>query len=149
MTQSGFTTPEEAEQAFYRALENADLHLMTTVWADRDFVECIHPMADRVYGHEQVLESWRQIFDGRLRIPLQLSEVHRTQDALLAIHVVYEHLRIPGQRSDQPPVIATNVYQLIENGWFMVPHHASPSAIEEQDGHAEITPEPQPGSRLH
>jgi len=149
MTQSGFATPEEAEQAFYRAFQSADLHLMTEVWADRDFVECIHPMADRVRGHAQVMNSWREIFEGGLRVQLQLAEVRRTQDALLAIHVVYERLRVPGQRSDYPPVIATNVYQLLENGWFMVLHHASPSARGEPDNQAEIAPEPQPGTRLH
>ena len=149
MTQSGFATPEEAEQAFYRAFQNADLHLMTEVWADLDFVECIHPMADRVQGHAQVMDSWRQIFAGGLRVQLQLSDVHRTQDALLAIHVVYEHLRVPGQASDYPPVIATNVYQLLETGWFMVLHHASPSAATEQENHAEMVPEPESGRRLH
>jgi limonene-1,2-epoxide hydrolase len=149
MTQSGFATPEEAEQAFYRAFQNADLHLMTEVWADRDFVECIHPMADRVHGHAQVMDSWRQIFAGGLRVQLQLSDVHRTQDALLAIHVVYEHLRVPGQASDYPPVIATNVYQLLETGWFMVLHHASPSGATEQENNAEIVPEPESGRRLH
>ena len=149
MTQSGFATPEEAEQAFYRAFQNADLRLMTAVWADRDFVECIHPMADRVQGHDQVMDSWRHIFAGGLRVQLQLSDVHRTQDALLAIHVVYEHLSVAGQTSDYPPVIATNVYQLLETGWFMVLHHASPSVAPEQENHAEIVTEPESGRRLH
>mgnify|MGYP001604030110 FL=1 len=149
MTQSGFATPEEAEQAFYRAFQNADLHLMTEVWAERDFVECIHPMADRVYGHARVLDSWRRIFAGGLRVQLQLSDVHRTHDALLAIHVVYEHLRVPGQASDYPPVIATNVYQLLETGWFMILHHASPSTATEHEDHTELVTEAQSGSRLH
>jgi limonene-1,2-epoxide hydrolase len=149
MTQSGFATPEEAEQAFYRAFQNADLQLMTAVWADRDFVECIHPMADRVQGHAQVIDSWRELFAGGLRVQLQLSDVHRTQDALVAIHVVYEHLSVPGQGSDYPPVIATNVYQLLENGWFMVLHHASPSAQGEQENAAESAIEPHSGRRLH
>ncbi len=149
MTQSGFATPEEAEQAFYRAFQNADLNLMMEVWAERDFVECIHPMADRVQGHAAVMDSWRQIFAGGLRVQLQLSDVHRTHDASLAIHVVYEHLRIPGQASDYPPVIATNVYQLLESGWFMVLHHASPSTATEQEHHDELVIEPQPGRRLH
>jgi ketosteroid isomerase-like protein len=149
MSQSGFATPEEAEQAFYRAFQNADLQLMTEVWAERDFVECIHPMADRAYGHAQVLDSWRRIFAGGLRVRLQLSEVHRTHDALLAIHVVYEHLRVPGQASDYPPIIATNVYQLLETGWFMIHHHASPSTTPEHEDQPETVTGAQPGDLLH
>jgi len=122
-----FTTPEEAEQAFYEAFETFDLKAMMTVWADREFVECIHPMSDRAQGRSQVEASWRQIFDGGLRIRMQRTNIHRTQDALLAVHVLYEHLSITGETAHHPPIIATNIYQLIEGSWRMVLHHASPS----------------------
>ena len=149
MSQSGYATPEEAEQAFYAAFEKADLQAMMAVWADSDFVECIHPMGSRVQGRAAVLDSWQEIFEGGLRVQLRLSNVHRTQDSLLAIHVVYEHLRVPGQPSEYPPVIATNIYQLLEQGWFMVQHHASPSPAEEQETDEENVSEPHSGERLH
>lgn len=149
MTDPGFATPEEAERAFYDAFEALDLNAMMAVWADREFIECIHPLSDRAQGRPQVEASWRQIFDGGLRVQLRCSNIHRTQDALLAIHVLYEHLSTPGEAAHHPPVIATNIYQLIDGCWRMVLHHASPSPDDDLEQQPE-TPAP-PGShrRLH
>ena len=127
MTPTGFATPEEAENAFYSAFETSDIHAMMSVWADGEFIECIHPMSDRARGRDAVHESWRRIFDGGLRVQLKVSDIHRTQDALLAVHIVYEHLSTPGENRQYPPVVATNIYQLIDNSWHMVLHHASPT----------------------
>jgi hypothetical protein len=41
--------------------------------------------------------------------------------------VVHEHIRLGKDSQHQPPVIATNVYRLTDNGWRMVMHHASPT----------------------
>ncbi|WP_455235444.1 YybH family protein [Thiogranum longum] len=149
MPKTGFPTPEEAEQAFYDAFVNADLSAMMAVWADREFIECIHPMGDRNQGRSAVAESWRQIFDGGLRVELELSDVHRTQDALLAVHIVYEHLSIPGRNAKYPPVIATNIYQLIEDGWYLVLHHASPSPGDDGEDEEEIVAKEGPSQHLH
>jgi len=133
MTESTFPTPEDAEQAFYEAFANADLSAMMAVWANRSFIECIHPMGDRVQGYDAVEESWREIFEGGLRVRFKLSGVHRTQDALIAVHVLYEHLSTAGDDDDWPPVIATNVFQLIDGSWRMIHHHASPCPDEDDD----------------
>ena len=127
MTETGFATPDEAETAFYDAFRASNLKAMMFTWADHEFIECIHPMSDRARGREAVEESWRRIFYGGLKVELELSNVHRTQDALLAIHTVYEHFRSPGDNRQHPPVVATNIYQLTDSGWHMVLHHASPT----------------------
>jgi len=149
MSNPGFATPEEAEQAFYDAFRNADLNAMRAVWADGEFIECIHPMADRAQGQAAVRDSWRRIFDSGLRIQLTLSSVNRTQDALLAVHVVYEHLNVEGRDLQYPPVIATNIYQLVDGGWRMVLHHASPAPAEDQEESEEIPPETGEQRQLH
>jgi ketosteroid isomerase-like protein len=149
MTHSGFPTPQEAEQAFYAAFESYDLRAMMGVWADREFIECIHPMGDRIQGPAAIADSWRRIFESTHRIKLELSNVHRTQDALLAVHVVHEHLSIPGRNEQYPPVIATNVYQLLDGGWQMVLHHASPSPTEDSEDEDEFVAESPHSGRLH
>lgn len=131
MSKTVFPTPEDAEQAFYEAFANADLAAMMAVWAERDFIECIHPMSDRAQGYEAVEESWREIFEGGLRVQFKLSSAHRTQDALIAIHVLYEHLSAPGDDNHWPPVIATNAFQLVDGSWRMIHHHASPCPDED------------------
>ena len=149
MMQNLFATPEEAERAFYDAFQNADLDAMMTIWADREFIECIHPMCDRARGRAAVAESWQDIFASGLQVQLELSEVHRTQDALLAVHTVYEHLHVPGSDAHYPPVIATNIYQLLDGGWRLVLHHASPSPAEEHHDEQEFTLEDSSTQRLH
>jgi ketosteroid isomerase-like protein len=140
MSRSVYPTPEAAEQAFYEAFANADLAAMMAVWAEREFVECIHPMGDRVQGYDAVEENWREIFEGGLRVRVKLSNVHRTQDALIAVHVLYEHLSVAGDGDSWSPVIATNVFQLIDNSWRMTHHHASPCPDEDdQDDPASET----------
>ena len=37
-------------------------------------------------------------------------------------------LSSPGEQGTSPPVSATNVYILTENGWRITLHHASPTA---------------------
>jgi len=148
MTETGFATPDEAEMAFYDAFRTSNLKAMMYTWADREFIECIHPMSDRARGRGAVEESWRRIFDGGLKVELELSNVHRTQDALLAIHTVYEHFRSPGDHRQHPPVVATNIYQLINDGWYMILHHASPTPQDEFDTTKELN-EQQGQTRLH
>jgi len=148
MNETGFATPDEAEAAFYDAFRASNLKAMMVAWADREFIECIHPMSDRARGRAAVEESWRRIFDGGLKVELELSNVHRTQDALLAIHTVYEHFSNPGDNRQHPPVVATNIYQLVDGGWYMVLHHASPTPLDDADSND--VPDTQQGRpRLH
>ena len=149
MTKAGHATPEEAELAFYDAFETSNLSAMMRVWADREFIECIHPMSDRIQGRDEVENSWQQIFSSGLNIKIRRSEIHRTQDALLAVHVLYEHLSIPGRSESHAPVIATNIYQLIDGNWRMVLHHASPSPNDEPEQQDELAATVEGKRRLH
>ncbi len=64
MKRALFTTPQDAEAAFYEAFEKGDLDAMMGVWADDDDILCVHPAGPRLSGVEQVREAWRQIFSG-------------------------------------------------------------------------------------
>ena len=59
-----FPTAQDAENAFYEALERADLERMMAVWAEDEEIVCVHPGGPRLTGQDQVRESWRQIFAG-------------------------------------------------------------------------------------
>ena len=76
MITKNYATPQDAEQAFYRAFEHADLAEMMAVWAEEDIV-CVHPGGGRHTGLVEVRESWRQIFAAgpRLRFRLDNSRV--------------------------------------------------------------------------
>jgi len=123
-----YATPEDAEAAFYHAFQHADLAAMMDVWADREFIECIHPLSGRVRGRSAIEASWQRIFSSGQQLRIICSDVHRTQDSLLAIHVLHEHLEIRGANERRAAIVATNIYQLVDGSWRMVLHHASPSA---------------------
>jgi ketosteroid isomerase-like protein len=128
MNTTAYATPEAAEQAFYDAFQAGDIAAMMDVWADGDFIECIHPMSDRSHGRSDIAAGWREIFSSGLRVQIRRSGIRCTQDALLAIHILYEHFSVQGRKEQVPPVIATNIYQFVAGSWRMVLHHASPSA---------------------
>jgi ketosteroid isomerase-like protein len=149
MTPAGYATPEQAEQAFYDAFQRADLTAMMEVWADREFIECIHPMSARIRGYSAVEASWRSIFSSGIRMRISCSDIQRTRDSLLAIHVLHEHLDLPGRNTPLPPIIATNIYQLVDDSWRMVLHHASPSPGSDAATSENTAEKPHRGRPLH
>ena len=124
MTQR-FTNSAEAEAAFYRAFERADLDAMMEVWAEDEDVECVHPGGRRLTGLEEVRESWRRLFSAGASLAFRITQRQVWRGALVAVHLVYEN--ITSARNEQGTMIATNVYLLTASGWRMVLHHAAPA----------------------
>jgi uncharacterized protein (TIGR02246 family) len=135
MKRALFTTPQDAEAAFYEAFEKGDLDTMMAVWADDEDIVCVHPGGPRLAGVEQVREAWRQIFGGGQTLRFRLRQLHAVTGMTLVVHSVYEQISVAGEARARQPVIATNVYMRTENGWRMVVHHASPApAPPESEG---------------
>ena len=129
MKRAIFTTPQEAEAAFYEAFEKADLEAMMAVWADDDDIMCVHPGGIRLSGMAQVREAWRQIFAGGQTLRFRLRHQQFVNGMTLAVHSAYEQVSVAGEAQARNPVIATNIYMRTENGWRMVVHHASPAPV--------------------
>ena len=127
-----FATPDEAENAFYTAFANTDLEGMMAVWLESEALICIHPVGGKITGQKAVRASWGEVFRGSAGLRFRLAEVSRTQDALLAIHVLHEYITVPGENVERQPMVATNIYQLTQDGWRMILHHASPVAVQKQ-----------------
>jgi ketosteroid isomerase-like protein len=119
-----FSTPGEAEQAFYYAFEQADVDAMMAVWGDSTDVVCIHPGGPRLQGIEAIKAGWQQIFSTSAHLNFTLSDQQVTQDGDLAVHVLKEKIRI--DNTVQGVVLTTNIYRLIDGGWKLTLHHASP-----------------------
>jgi len=124
MKRTIYTTPQDAEAAFYEAIEKADLETMMSVWADDDII-CVHPGGARLSGVEQVRESWRQIFASGQTLRFRLKDHQSVNGMTLVVHSVYEQISLAGQPQTRGPVVATNIYLRTESGWRMVAHHAS------------------------
>jgi ketosteroid isomerase-like protein len=120
-----FNSPEAAEAAFYKAIEQADVIAMMAVWAEDEEVICVHPGGERLIGVEAVRESWRRIFAGGPRMRFSLLEVRSHASRLVSIRNLYERISV-GTDPRQHLALATNVYVLGASGWHMLMHHASP-----------------------
>ncbi|QJR15754.1 YybH family protein [Usitatibacter palustris] len=140
-----FPTPDDAEAAFYDAFERGDLAAMMAVWAEGDDVVCVHPQGPRLLGFDAVRDSWTQIFASGMQLRVRTVEARQYQGQTIAVHSVVELLSAPGEQSASPPVSATNVYVLTEEGWRMTLHHASPSS----DGQPVVEEPPPEPHTLH
>ena len=138
MSRAVFPTPQDAENAFYEALERCDLDGMMAVWAEDEEIVCVHPGGPRLAGQEQVRDSWAQIFAGGPRARLQVSQRVVLSAMMLVVHSVHENFSV--QDAPAVPVVATNVYLRTAAGWRMIVHHASPAPAQPQSAPREAPP---------
>jgi ketosteroid isomerase-like protein len=132
-----FASPQDAEDAFYQALQRADLDAMMEVWSADEEVSCIHPDGARVSGYEQVRENWAQIFKSGQRLQVHLSDQVVVSGAQYSLHSVQENILVLGAQpgGGHSIVVTTNVYLHSAGGWRMVLHHAShaPAPVVRRD----------------
>jgi ketosteroid isomerase-like protein len=121
-----FPTAQDAENAFYEALERCDLDGMMAVWAEDEDIVCVHPGGARHVGYEAVRQSFEQLFAGDTRLTFRLDQAVSIDTVGLAVQSVVEHLRA-GEDGPRGAALATNVLMRTPYGWRMVCHHASPS----------------------
>ncbi len=140
MRPTAFPTPQDAENAFYEALERADLDAMMAVWAEDEEIVCVHPTGPRLAGHEQVRESWRRIFSGGAGAQIHATQLVATHAMMVAIHSVHENAPAPAGKRQSAAVVATNVYLRTAAGWRMILHHASPAPGQPEGVRAEASP---------
>lgn len=132
MTNRIFPTAQDAENAFYEALERGDLEAMMAVWAEDEEVICVHPTGPRLSGQDQVRESWAKIFAGGAGPRVHITQQVAVTGMMIAVHSVHENFTVPGDARPQVPVVATNVYLRTAAGWRMIVHHASPAPAQSQ-----------------
>jgi ketosteroid isomerase-like protein len=124
-----FSTPQDAEAAFYDALQRADLDAMMEVWSEDDEVSCIHPGGARLSGYEQVREHWAQIFKSGQRLQVHLSDQVIVSGMMFSLHSLHENVLVLGAQAGAAGahrvVVTSNAYLRSAGGWRMVLHHAS------------------------
>jgi uncharacterized protein (TIGR02246 family) len=142
-----FPTAQDAENAFYEALERADLDGMMAVWSEDEEIVCVHPAGQRLAGQAQIRDAWRQMFAGGPGMRVQVAQRVAVTGMMVAVHSVHENITVSGEQRARPPSVATNVYLRTPAGWRMIAHHASPAPAEPA---ANATPATPPGPKtLH
>ena len=125
-----FPTAQDAQNAFYEALERSDLEAMMAVWSEDEEIVCVHPAGQRLAGQAQVREAWRRMFAGGPNMRVRITQQVVIAGVMLELHSVHENITVAGEQRPRPPMVATNVYLRTAAGWRMIAHHASPAPGE-------------------
>ena len=121
-----YATARQAEAAFYRAFEAADLDAMMEVWAVEEDIVCVHPKGPLLCGRRAIAESWERIFNSGTGMRFVITTAQHSIGVTLAVRCVRENIRYGPELSQHALVFATNVYRLTAQGWRLVVHHATP-----------------------
>lgn len=118
-------TPQDAEDAFYDAIDDRDAERLRSVWEDSPDIACLLPMQPMLHGAD-VHEAFRPITDGEIRLDIQVRHIRWLEAGDMAIHFLEERVSVPGNQP-QPAVYAMNVFRKGDNGWRLLVHQNSPT----------------------
>ena len=129
-----FPTPQDAEAAFYEAIERGDLEALMSVWAEDEEIVYIPPGGSRMTGYASVREAWRRIFESGQRLIVTITQPVILHGMLVSVHSLCEQIGLrDGEAGQRAPLVATNVYVRGAMGWRLLLHHASPAPPESLD----------------
>ncbi|MDR2001275.1 MAG: nuclear transport factor 2 family protein [Zoogloeaceae bacterium] len=120
-----YPTPQDAETAFYHALEHADLETMMSVWAEDEEIVCVFPGGIRLTGHAAIRAAWQRIFQRGPGLKVRLSAPTAIVTPLSAAHTVLQHVSLRNDESTHAQHVATNVFVRGALGWRLALHHVS------------------------
>ena len=123
-----FATAEAAEEAFYDAMERADLDAMMALWADDEEAVCVHPGGARLVGLPAIRAAWEEMFRGS-GLHIRPTDVKIYQSGTVSVHNVVEQIVVHGRLGTEVVrVLATNVYVKGPIGWQIIMHQGTPAA---------------------
>jgi ketosteroid isomerase-like protein len=119
----------EANQAFYRAFEKKDMEAMSQIWSKGVSCICIHPGRSALKGWDEIGRSWEQIFRNTSYMEIETTILSSDVSHNLAYVVLVENLmQVFRGRRIQAQSIATNIFEKMGEGWYLISHHGSPIA---------------------
>ena len=127
MTQT-YDSPQEAEDAFYDALDEGNLKRILSVWAETDDICCLLPMHPMIQGREGVTDVFTHLFSQGHGVSLSIAHLGWIETDDIAIHQVEESIEDPpADRHTPPPFYGTNIYRKDNNGWRLIVHLNAPT----------------------
>ena len=123
-----YSTPQDAEDAFYDALEEADFAKLSGVWADSEDVSCLLPMYPLVQGRTEVEQLFGKLLSPGQGVMLSVRHLNWIETGETAIHLVEESIQNPPPGQPKPPPFyAANIYCRVAEGWRLMVHLNSPT----------------------
>ncbi|MGD8588847.1 MAG: nuclear transport factor 2 family protein [Chromatiales bacterium] len=121
-----FPSPQDAEDAYYDAIEEQDLEAMMQVWADSEEILCLLPMQPALRGVASIRHAWEPLLNGQIKLDIEVKHLAWIEHGELAVHLVEEHVLVAGQAEKQT-VYACNIYRQDDSGWHILMHQNSPT----------------------
>jgi ketosteroid isomerase-like protein len=116
-----------ANEAFYRAFEKKDIEAMSAVWSQGTGSLCIHPGRNLLRGWKEIRSSWEMIFKNTQYIEIEIDILVKEVRNNIAYVVLVENLlQVSGARRVRAQSMATNMFELMAQKWYLVHHHGSP-----------------------
>lgn len=117
----------DANRAFYQALQSLDISQMEALWWHEDWVTCLHPGWELIFGWEDVRMSWANIFrsTAQMRITLARSLAH-VEGNVGWVSCVESVTSAYDEGFETAMVEATNLFVRRNGEWRVVHHHTSP-----------------------
>ena len=123
-----YNTPQDAEDAFYDALEAGDLEQMLSAWADSDDISCLLPMYPMIQGRAGVRDVFSHLFSRGHGVALSVAHLNWVETDDIAIHQVEESIpNDPAGDPPPPPFYGTNIYRKFGEGWRLIIHQNAPT----------------------
>ncbi len=127
MTQT-YTTPQEAEDAFYDALDEGNLSELLSVWAESDDICCLLPMHPMIQGRQGVTDVFTHMLSQGHGISVSIKHLSWIETDDIAIHQIEETVQsTPSDTPPPPPFYGTNIYRKDNSGWRLIVHQNAPT----------------------
>ena len=117
---------QKINSEFYHAFENLSIERMEGLWKHEDNVVCIHPGWDLFTGWLAIRESWITIFHNTEMIKFIITNTKVRVFDNIAVVVCLENIEtLVNGEIVRLGVIATNIFEQMENQWLLIHHHGS------------------------
>ena len=115
-----------ANAAFYAAFECLSIEDMDSVWAHEEPVLCVHPGWPLLSTREQVMESWRRIFENASLMRFDITGAQVVVEGDAAWVSCTENLtQVLDGRVAEAKIQATNLFRRRLGEWRVAHHHGS------------------------
>lgn len=127
MLQERIEEVTKTNEEFYQAFESLNINRMDAMWAHQEYVTCIHPGWSIRVGWPAVRDSWVVIFNNIFSMEFSLTEIQVQVAGDVAWVLCTENITSrQGETTQDSRVVATNLYERIDETWKIIHHHGSP-----------------------
>ncbi|KAL6534327.1 hypothetical protein OROHE_013252 [Orobanche hederae] len=113
-----------ANARFYNSFRKGDVAAMQALWSKGEHVCVVHPGVSGISGYDLVMGSWEFVWaDYEFPLEIEVKDVQVHMRADIGYVTCIEMVKTKG--SSWGRHFATNVFERIEDQWFICIHHAS------------------------